>query len=218
MKDNFDLKKYLTENRLTPLSKHSKQHPDFISYKGAKYRRVGLVNENSKAPIAEKRQNVFSGPVALWALEASENLGPFPTGELYADEMNKYILAEIGSNYDIAEAIKEYCRPDFAVADTNFTDVYFKFPMRTNFRSRADGSEDIHQALRNAFHQTHPEASELIRNFKVAGFLLHDTGEVNLDSGIDGVSSEASKIYLLSPGYDNIENVLEENGEYRGQF
>lgn len=45
MKDNFDLKKYLTENRLTPLSKHSKEHPDFINYKGAKYRRVGLVNE-----------------------------------------------------------------------------------------------------------------------------------------------------------------------------
>ena len=50
MKDNFDLKKYLTENKLTPLSKHSKEHPDFISYKGAKYRRVGLVNEIVVAP------------------------------------------------------------------------------------------------------------------------------------------------------------------------
>jgi len=45
MANNFDLKKYLIENKLTPLSKHSKEHPDFIRYKGIRYRRIGLVNE-----------------------------------------------------------------------------------------------------------------------------------------------------------------------------
>jgi hypothetical protein len=62
VKDNFDLKKYLTENRLTPLSKHSKEHPDFINYKGAKYRRVGLVNENQEAPIAGSECYVITMP------------------------------------------------------------------------------------------------------------------------------------------------------------
>lgn len=45
MANNFDLKKYLIENKLTPLSKHSKEHPDFIRYRGIRYRRIGLVNE-----------------------------------------------------------------------------------------------------------------------------------------------------------------------------
>lgn len=218
MKDNFDLKKYLTENRLTPLSKHSKEHPDFINYKGAKYRRVGLVNENQEAPIAEKRQNVFSGPAPLWDLEATENLGDVDTEVLYSNEMKKYIILQVGSNYDAAEAIKQYCRLDFGVADTGFVDAYFKFPMRVNFRTRGDGAEDMHQALVNAFNRISTPAAESIREFHVAGFLLRDTGEAGYDSGVDTVNSETSKIYLLKRGFDNIEDVLEANGEYRGQF
>jgi hypothetical protein len=46
MANNFDLKKYLIENRMTSLSKHSKQHPDTITYRGAKYQRIGLINES----------------------------------------------------------------------------------------------------------------------------------------------------------------------------
>lgn len=218
MKDNFDLKKYLTENRLTPLSKHSKEHPDFINYKGAKYRRVGLVNENQEAPIVGERQNVFSGPAPLWDLEATENLGDVSTEELYSKEMKKYIMLPVGSNFQAAEAIKQYCRLDFGVADTGFVDAYFKFPMGVNFRTREAGAEDIHQALVNAFYPISRPAAESIRTFQVGGFLLRHTGEADYNSGVDAVDSETSNIYLLKRGFDNIEDVLQANGEYRGQF
>ena len=45
MSNNFNLKKYLVENQMTRLSKHSKQHPNTIIYRGVRYQRLGLVNE-----------------------------------------------------------------------------------------------------------------------------------------------------------------------------
>lgn len=64
MANNFDLKKYLIENKLTPLSKHSKEHPDFIRYKGIRYRRIGLVNEIQVKNISPtyKEFTIFKTP------------------------------------------------------------------------------------------------------------------------------------------------------------
>jgi hypothetical protein len=61
MANNFDLKKYLIENRMTSLSKHSKQHPDTITYRGAKYQRIGSYsNPINEIQVAIKRYIVFS--------------------------------------------------------------------------------------------------------------------------------------------------------------
>ena len=61
MANSFDLKKYLIENRMTSLSKHSKQHPDIISYRGAKYQRIGLHSRPiNEIQVLTKRYVVFS--------------------------------------------------------------------------------------------------------------------------------------------------------------
>lgn len=125
MKDNFDLKKYLTENRLTPLSKHSKEHPDFINYKGAKYRRVGLVNENVEQPkkyyAVCNIQGEYGEPLTLTANTKEEMLDSLNTVylELTGETRAPYSMEDLEDSFYNDEKLDHFISDDWASVTDN---------------------------------------------------------------------------------------------------